>query len=114
MNSYWPERKEFVILYSKELSFDVHTVKIQGNGNKFELFKLTYWPFLNAKRINFTDFISSGTSNPESDGIGGLRYELGSNSIKRLPINTSRFWIYGSKKSWFSTIDISFGSIQTI
>ena len=51
-------RKERVIVHvSETLEYGEHTVDILYTNNKYEIYKLAYWPTLTAKRLNSSDFI---------------------------------------------------------
>ena len=62
-----PITNEFAVLYlSDDSSFSEHDVKIQGNNGLFKLYKLVYWPTLNARRINISNFELKGEWQSES------------------------------------------------
>lgn len=79
-----------------------------GNGH-FELYKLVYWPSVNSKRINSTEFNEASTSwTKESDGIGGVRHYVVNGGVATLPLYCSKFWIYGMKGTDINDIEISY------
>lgn len=51
-------RQEYALLFTSEhLNYKENTVKIiSKRQERFELYKLVFWPELNVKRINITDF----------------------------------------------------------
>ena len=96
-----PITNEFTVLYlSDDLSFSEHVVKIQGNNGLFKLYKLVYWPTVNARRINIFNFELKGEWQSESDLIGGIRsYTTGSGvneaETATATIHCSHLLVYG-------------------
>ena len=113
-------KEEFALLFSSNiLTFGEHTVKISGKNNqKFELFRLAYWPSTRAKRLNLTEFeITDGSWKNESDGSGGIRiYSDGNDRLHKIrkTIRCSKFWVYGKKCNWHHNgHEVKFGSFLT-
>lgn len=105
ISTYKVTREEYSTFYvSKGLEYKDHNIKIIGNNELIELYKLVYWPHLQAKRLNATDFAEQiGTWKTQSDNVRGLRHyvtqDSTTDSIKSV-IPFSKVWIYGSKCSW--------------
>lgn len=79
-----------------------------------ELYKLVYWPSINSRRINSTEFTLSGSKwKSETDGIGGIRhYNDGDpNTYSTLPLNCSRFRVYGLKDDNIGMVTFSYHNI---
>ncbi|KAK8871731.1 hypothetical protein M9Y10_007471 [Tritrichomonas musculus] len=119
VSSYDTTLKEYSLLYvSEDLEDKAHTVHIEGIGEKYELYKLVYWPSLKAKRINTTEFDQiKGIWHIESDNIGGVRKYCDQNQYKDLnliekTVSFSKVWVYGSKSSWFEPMTVSIGEIE--
>ena len=54
----------YALLYTSDvLDYKEHKIvmKGKGNGNPFELFRLSYWPSLHVRRLNSSDFTSTGS-----------------------------------------------------
>lgn len=111
-------RQEYTLIFtSKQLEYKEYTVKIISNQQeRFEIYKLVYWPDLNAKRINITEFDKKTPSSwqTETDGIGGKKqFSRTHNDVANKTIKCTKFWINGAKYSWSGNCDISFGHIKT-
>ena len=87
------------VFESNVIEYGQHTVRLEGfQDEQFEIFKITYWPWLKAKRLNISDFQSLGNWNSESDKAGGERAWTNANGAKKYTtIEGSRIWVYGSK-----------------
>lgn len=121
VSSYDTTLKEYSLLYvSEDLEDKAHTVHIEGIGEKYELYKLVYWPSLRAKRINSTEFLEiSGIWSIESDNIGGVRKYCDQSSAQNVnlistKIWTSHIWFYGSKCQWCEPAYIKIGENDEI
>lgn len=120
VNEYSSSRQEFAHIYTSNiLEYKEHTVKIFTKGDQYELFKLAYWPTLDAKRLNCTDFSTSPESwtnkwKTETDGIGGIRkYKADGSAI--IKFECTRFWIYGLKDNNYPDLHIYYnGKSETV
>ena len=117
VNPYRETLEEYSLLYvSDDLDDIEHSIKIKGKGQKYELYKLVYWPSLTAKRLNSTDFEShEGTWYTQSDGIGGVRQYTAKDSTKDTISSTlpfSKIWVYGTKCSWCGSFDMKVGDYE--
>ena len=100
---------------SDELEYGSHTIRVQGLANQqFEIYKFTFWPSLQAIRVNMTDFvISSGSWTVESDKIGGTRaYSNSEGAMKSGAYLCSKVWIYGSIDSNHGQMNVEFANRQ--
>lgn len=99
INEYNSIRQTYVLLYSSEnLEYGEYTVKLQGNRNgAFEIYKITFWPSLKARRLNSTEFVTTGNWQKESDKIGGIReYTTTAGGTKYYLVECSKIWFYGT------------------
>lgn len=93
------------------LPYGWHTIKAEGS-TAFSISSFAYWPSVNAKRINASDFESTGAPKNESDSIGGIGiYQDGSNSFSS-NITFQKIWVYGTIADWHGSCKIEFGSIE--
>lgn len=110
-------RQDYALVFtSKQYEYKEYTVKIISNRQeRFEIYKLVYWPALNAKRINITEFDKKIPSSwvTETDGIGGKRqFTRSGNDVATKTFKCTKFWIYGAKYGWSGRCDASFGHIN--
>lgn len=108
-------RRDRVIIYvSDTLEYGEHTIDILYTGNKYEIYKLAYWPTMTARRLNSTDFIQNGELKTESDTIGGIRQyrDPATDNMALLPLKCKKFWLYSFKTNSQATIDISYNGIS--
>lgn len=92
-----PQELRTLIYESDILEYGEYTIECRGIGDQFEIYKFAFWPSVNAKRLNISDFQSSGTWATETDKIGGIRqYTNNKDAKKYTTIDGSRFWLYGS------------------
>ena len=110
--------ENYVLLYmSKDLKYLEHNITIQGMGQPLKFYKLIYWPSLKAKRLNITQFNNTGSWDPESDNIGGVRmYNVrgGVDEKSIAQFYASKIWVYGTKCDWHQTFNLQIGSISAV
>ncbi|KAK8842650.1 hypothetical protein M9Y10_025510 [Tritrichomonas musculus] len=115
INEYSDARQAYSVIYSsEELEYKEHHIEIKNKGMTYELYKITYWPSLKAKRINSTYLTKTQDWRSESDGIGGVREYtdvLGGSASTSLQF--SRIWVFGTTTSWFHSMIINVGSETT-
>ena len=108
------EREEYISIYMSELlEYKEHTIKLSSEG-VFELYKLTYWPSLTAKRLNVSDVVSiRGNWKMESDGIGGNRNYTDDEGTLIIPLHCKKFWLYGLKQLYNDNrkITVKYGDV---
>ena len=98
---------EYALQYtSHTFKYGQHTVKIAGKGKAFEIYKISYWPSVNAVRFNITDFTQEW--NKEADTFGGLAEWVNSNNkpAKETTISCSKIWIIGAKDTEHGYLDL--------
>ena len=103
----------YSVLYeSDQLEYREHKVMIYPKENGlYEVYKLTYWPSMTAKRLNSTDFTKSTTFLSEQDYIGGIREFTNSNgATATISVNCTKFWLYGVTDSYHGQMSIKFGT----
>ena len=87
-----------------------HKIKIAGKGRTFTIYKIAFWPSLDAVRLNSTDI--SPPWHQESDRIGGLNEWVNDNDNdnileKSATLTCSKIWIYGITEPNHGTLDLS-------
>lgn len=102
---------------SDDLQYREHTVKIQGKNNKqIQLYKLVFWPSLQAKRFNVTQFQRTGKWKYETDLIGGVRayteVDDPTNDVASTNLRFSKLWIYGTRCNWHGKFNAYFGNLE--
>lgn len=117
INEYRENRQAYALLYtSEELEYGEHNIKILNKDNTYEMYKISYWPWIDAKRVNMSDFVKTGNWKTESDGIGGSRQfsdSIGATATITIPC--SKIWVYGSTADWYSTMKLKInGEEKTI
>lgn len=91
-------RELYKLQYTSELlTYADHTIRIESSNSDMELYKIAFWPSVNAIRLNSTDI--KPLWNVESDGFGGQREWANENSnankAKTTTISFSKIWIFG-------------------
>ncbi|KAK8881415.1 hypothetical protein M9Y10_004151 [Tritrichomonas musculus] len=114
VNTHKATINKYSLLYvSPDLEYKEHTIKIEGVGEMFELYKFVYWPSLRAKRLNSSDFDHrEGRWHTQSDMIGGLRQYTSADTgygMITSRIWASHIWIYGSYCGWCESFDLKIG-----
>ena len=113
INEYTASRSMFTVVYTSELlEYKEHKIKIYSD-EVYEIYKLTYWPSLTAKRLNVSDIVqTSGNWTMESDGIGGNRNYTESHGSLIVPMHCRKFWFYGLKDYYYrENITIKYGDV---
>ena len=81
--------------FLNQTNFHSNYFKVEGIGDKFEIYKFTYWLMIDAIRLNVSDLFSSGDWISESDSIGGIReYSNQDGASKSAVFGCSRVWVF--------------------
>lgn len=104
----------YALLYTSEyLPYGEHRIQMKGKGTPFELFRLSYWPSLKARRYNVTQFTSTDTWVSESDENGGIReYTNNLNARKSISVEGSKVWVYASKAFNHGIMNVKFDVVD--
>ncbi|KAK8892623.1 hypothetical protein M9Y10_029862 [Tritrichomonas musculus] len=99
-----------LVFTSDVLDYGDHTIRVQGiEGSQFEIHKFTFWPDLNAYRINVSNFKTKGEWTEESDRIGGVRaYTKQDGASKSASFEGSKVWLYGSRDPLHGKLNVEF------
>lgn len=97
INQYGTEDIYYALQYtSPVLPYGEHTIRIEIIDKQFEIYKIAYWPAVNAQRLNSTQILPLW--NVETDNIGDLREWAHENSkndvIKTTRARFNKLWIY--------------------
>ena len=114
-NEYQKQREAYTIVYQSDvLVYKEHTVRIIHKTKQYEIYKLTYWPSVNAVRMNSTSFVKVGTWINESDGVGGLReYTNTQGDTFSTNFTSSKFWIIGTVASHLNGFKLSVNQVES-
>lgn len=89
------------------LQYGDHVIKIQSKNNVIDVYKIVYWPSVNAIRINSSELEATPIWNSQSDQIGGFQqWTTDMTSVKTTSLSCSKVWVYGSTGSEFGNISI--------
>lgn len=105
---------ENALLFTSDvLDYKEHKVLMKGTGKKFELFRLSYWPKLKVKRLNSTDFTSTGSWVLESDENGGTRhYTNNIGARKSISLEGSKVWVYATEYQYHGIMNVKFHTLD--
>ena len=114
-NEYQTQREAYTIVYQSDvLVYKEHTVRIIHKTKQYEIYKLTYWPSVNAVRMNSTSFVKVGTWINESDGVGGLReYTNTQGDTFSTNFTSSKFWIIGTVANHLNGFKLSVNQVES-
>lgn len=98
---------------SNIISYGTHTIKITGIGQLYGIYKISFWPSVQAIRVNSIQMPPNWTI--EYDPFGGIQeYTSNQNLIKSSIIYGSKIWLYGVNNNGHGNLSITINNEVTI